>query len=75
MPPNYCAKALRRESVWPPEGWPDVSAMATPACMLRDHINLEATVEESAAFLEANYRGRCGRWEAILAASLDLKFP
>ena len=52
----HCAKALRRGSVWQPDGWPDVSDMATPACMLRDHVDLDATVEETAAFLESNYQ-------------------
>jgi PPOX class probable FMN-dependent enzyme len=52
----HCAKALRRGGVWQPELWPDVSDMATPACMLRDHIDLEATVEETAAFLESAYQ-------------------
>jgi hypothetical protein len=42
--------------VWQPEGWPDVSDMATPACMLRDHVQLEATVDETAAYLEDSYR-------------------
>ena len=57
----HCAKALRRGSVWQPEGWPDTSGMATPACMLRDHVELEATVDETAAFLEENYRATL--WE------------
>jgi PPOX class probable FMN-dependent enzyme len=52
----HCAKALRRGGVWQPEQWPDVSDKATRACMLRDHVELEATVEETAAFLESNYR-------------------
>jgi PPOX class probable FMN-dependent enzyme len=52
----HCAKALRRGSVWRREGWPDVTDMATPACMLRDHVDLDATVEETAAFLEHSYR-------------------
>jgi PPOX class probable FMN-dependent enzyme len=57
----HCAKALRRGSVWQPEEWPDVSDMATPACMLRDHIELDATVEQSAAWLEQSYRATL--WE------------
>jgi uncharacterized protein len=52
----HCAKALRRGGVWQTDRWPDISDMATPACMLRDHIDLDATVEETAAFLESRYR-------------------
>ncbi len=51
----HCAKALRRSALWNPDAWPDVSDMATPACMLHDHIGLEATVEESSRLLEAGY--------------------
>jgi uncharacterized protein len=52
----HCAKALRRGGVWQTDQWPDISDMATPACMLRDHVNLEATVEETAAYLERSYQ-------------------
>lgn len=52
----HCAKALRRAGMWEPTRWPDTSAMATPACMLRDHVGLTATVEETAAALEASYQ-------------------
>ncbi len=36
----HCAKALRRGSVWEPEGWPDISDLPTVACMLHDHMEL-----------------------------------
>src|SRR4051794_6899061 len=34
----HCAKALRRAGLWDTDRWPDTSDMATPACMLKDHI-------------------------------------
>jgi hypothetical protein len=49
-----CAKALRRGSSWRPAEWPDVTDMATAACILKDHIGL-ATVEESERFLDHSY--------------------
>lgn len=51
----HCAKALRRSSLWQPDEWPDTSDMATPACMLRDHIGMEGTVEDSQRVLDASY--------------------
>lgn len=51
----HCAKALRRSSLWDPAAWPDTSDMATPACMLRDHIGLEGSVEDSQQMLDASY--------------------
>jgi len=52
----HCAKALRRSSLWDTERWPDTSTMSTPACMLRDHVGLEATVAQTEAALEASYQ-------------------
>lgn len=52
----HCAKAFRRSGLWQPERWPDTSTMASPACMLRDHVGLEATVEQTEAALEASYQ-------------------
>src|SRR6266550_4082774 len=40
----HCAKALRRGGVWRPELWPDTAGMASPACILRDHIGLDGSV-------------------------------
>jgi PPOX class probable FMN-dependent enzyme len=37
----HCAKAFRRGALWRPEEWPDRADLATPGCMLRDHIELE----------------------------------
>jgi len=51
----HCAKALRRGAIWSPEKWPDVSDLESPACMLKDHIGLEGTVEDSQRFLEESY--------------------
>jgi len=50
----HCAKALRRGGIWHPERWPDTSDMATPACMLNDHIGL-GDVYLSEQALEASY--------------------
>lgn len=51
----HCAKALKRSGLWDVDQWPDTSDMATPACMLRDHIGLDMTVEQSQARLDASY--------------------
>ena len=51
----HCAKALRRGAVWSPEKWPEVSDLASPACMLKDHIGLEGTVEDSQRHLDESY--------------------
>ena len=50
----HCAKALRRGGIWHPERWPDTSDMATPACMLNDHVGL-GDAELSARALEESY--------------------
>ena len=54
----HCAKALLRGAVWNPEKWPDVSDLASPACMLKDHIGLEGTVEDSQRALDESYAKR-----------------
>jgi uncharacterized protein len=51
----HCAKALRRSALWHPDQWPDSTDMATPACMLKDHIGLEGSVEDSQTALDASY--------------------
>lgn len=51
----HCAKALRRGAIWYPERWPDVSDLAPPACMLKDHIGLDGTVEDSQRLLDESY--------------------
>jgi PPOX class probable FMN-dependent enzyme len=54
----HCAKALRRGAIWNTEQWPDVSELSSPACMLRDHIGLEGTVEDSQRALDESYAKR-----------------
>ena len=51
----HCAKALRRSSLWDPAGWPSTDDMATPACMLHDHIGLEGSVADSQRALDESY--------------------
>ncbi len=50
-----CAKALRRAAIWDPGSWPDTSTMATPACMLKDHIGLPGTEADSQRALDESY--------------------
>lgn len=51
----HCAKALRRSGLWKPESWPDTTDMATPACMLRDHVRLTESAEAMQEYLEQDY--------------------
>jgi PPOX class probable FMN-dependent enzyme len=51
----HCAKALRRAGLWSPDCWPDVSDLASPACMLKDHIGFEGTAEDSQRALNESY--------------------
>ena len=51
----HCAKALKRSGLWQPEQWPATDDMATPACMLHDHIDNGMTVEQQQARLDASY--------------------
>mgnify|MGYP003395669684 CR=1 FL=1 len=37
----HCAKAFRRSGLWEPSSWPDISAMATAACILFDQTKPE----------------------------------
>ena len=37
----HCAKAFRRSGLWEPGKWPDISAMATAACILFDQTKPE----------------------------------
>lgn len=57
----HCAKALKRSHLWDAGQWPDTGDMASPACMLRDHIGLDMTVEQSQERLDASYRATT--WE------------
>ena len=53
----HCAKALLRSRLWHTDSWPDLSALPSTACMLRDHYGLPeldlAGVEKR---LEESYR-------------------
>jgi len=51
----HCAKALRRSAIWDPASWPDTSTMATPACMLKDHIGLPGSEADAERWLEEAY--------------------
>ena len=52
----HCAKALKRSGLWHTERWPVTEDMATPACMLRDHIGLDGiSVEATQERLDASY--------------------
>jgi hypothetical protein len=51
----HYAKALRRAGLWHPDEWPDTADMATPAHMLKDHIGLEGTAEDSQRHLDESY--------------------
>ena len=58
----HCAKAFRRGAMWRPEAWPDRSALPTPGCMLRDHIEIEGVCGEAIdALLEEGYEATL--WE------------
>lgn len=50
----HCGKAMRRAAIWTSERWPDVSTMASPALMLKDHIRLDG-VNDLGPALEASY--------------------
>jgi PPOX class probable FMN-dependent enzyme len=54
----HCAKALLRSSIWSTDKWPDVSDMPSAACMLKDHIGLEGSVEDSQRALDESYAQR-----------------
>ena len=56
----HCAKALRRSGLWEPQRWPDTSDMATPACMLRDHSEMEVSVPQVQEILDQSYA--VGTW-------------
>ncbi len=51
----HCAKALRRSGLWEPSRWPSTEALPSAACILRDHIGMPGTVEESQSMLDQSY--------------------
>jgi hypothetical protein len=53
----HCAKAFKRSSLWQPEKWPDISAMAPAACMLFDHAKpADMTLADIERRLDLGYR-------------------
>lgn len=51
----HCAKAIRRSGLWERERWPDLSDMASPACMLRDHMAVPGTTAHVQKALDESY--------------------
>jgi PPOX class probable FMN-dependent enzyme len=52
----HCAKAFKRSGLWDPEKWPDISDMASAACMLFDHAKpADRTVEDIQKYLDLGY--------------------
>jgi uncharacterized protein len=57
----HCAKALRRGQLWRQAGWPDRSALASPAQIWRDHSKGavgDGTVAAMQALLDESYTKR-----------------
>jgi PPOX class probable FMN-dependent enzyme len=52
----HCAKAFIRSSLWQPERWPDITALATAACMLFDQTKPEGkTLADMERALDFSY--------------------
>jgi hypothetical protein len=52
----HCAKAFKRGSLWQPEKWPDITTMATAACMLFDQTKPEGkTLADIERLLDFSY--------------------
>jgi uncharacterized protein len=52
----HCAKAFKRSSLWQPERWPDISAMASAACVLFDQAKPEGkTLADIERVLDFSY--------------------
>jgi len=52
----HCAKAFKRSNLWNPEAWPDISALASAACMLLAHAQPEGmTLEQMEHRLRHSY--------------------
>jgi hypothetical protein len=57
----HCAKAAKRGSLWQPAAWPDVSALAAMAVILRDHTRGsigDGSVQAIQDILEESYTKR-----------------
>jgi PPOX class probable FMN-dependent enzyme len=42
----HCAKALRRSELWSPQSWLEPEELPSAACIIRDHVGLEADLDE-----------------------------
>jgi PPOX class probable FMN-dependent enzyme len=52
----HCAKAFKRSGLWHPERWPDISGMASGACVLFDHTKpADMTLEDMERRLDLAY--------------------
>lgn len=51
----HCGAALRRSSLWDTDTWPSRQDRPSAAAVLRDHVGIDATVEEIEADLEGYY--------------------
>ena len=58
----HCGKALRRGGLWEPSSWLTAEDRPSPACILRDHIELDIDPADIERALEDDYRATL--WEA-----------
>jgi PPOX class probable FMN-dependent enzyme len=58
----HCGKALRRGGLWEPDSWLAPTERPSPACILRDHIDLDVEPAAIERALEDDYRATL--WEA-----------
>jgi uncharacterized protein len=42
----HCAKALRRGALWSPQSWPATDELPSTACIIKDHVGLEADIAD-----------------------------
>ena len=57
-----CGKAFRRSGLWRPESWPAADERPDPACMLRDHLDVDIDPELIRTALEGDYEATL--WES-----------
>lgn len=51
----HCAKALRRASLWQPDGWPDAAGVPTAGSIYKDHMALDLPAEAIDQALQDSY--------------------
>jgi PPOX class probable FMN-dependent enzyme len=51
----HCAKAFRRSGLWEPTSWLPAAELPSPAAIVREHMQLDASPEAIAADLEVAY--------------------